>query len=74
MKAIRFLPLVYIVGVDGFVFFAPYILLLLTLAYAIRIYRARQLQLLPTRRPLNNAKSRIAFPPAISLPHPLPQQ
>jgi len=74
MKAIRFLPLVYIVGVDGFVFFAPYILLLLTLAYAIRIYRARQLQLLPPRRPLTSAKSRIAFSPAIALPHPIPQQ
>ena len=73
MKAIRFLPLVYIVGVDGFVFFAPYILLLLTLAYAIRIYRARQLQL-PTRRPLSSAKRRIAFSPAIALPHPIPQQ
>ena len=74
MKAIRFLPLVYIVGVDGFVFFAPYVLLLLTLAYAIRIYRTRQLQLLPTRSALSNAKSRIGFPPAIALPHPLPQQ
>jgi hypothetical protein len=51
MKALRYLPLVYIVGVDGFVFFAPYILLLLTLAYVYRIYRARQLhpQLVPVR-------------------------
>jgi hypothetical protein len=74
MRAIRFLPLVYIVGVDGFVFFAPYILLLLTLAYAIRIYRTRQLQLLPARRALSNATSRIAFDAAIPLPQPIPHQ
>ena len=54
MKAIRFLPLVYIVGVDGFVFFAPYILLLLSLAYAIRIARSQQLRPIVITVPLRD--------------------
>ena len=33
MKAIRFLPLVFLVGVDGFAMFAPYALLVMTVAY-----------------------------------------
>ena len=41
MKAIRFLPLVYIVGVDGFVFFAPYLALVLTAGYTIRLLKSR---------------------------------
>ena len=36
MKAIRFLPLVYLIGVHGFVFFAPYVALVLAAAYAMR--------------------------------------
>ncbi len=39
MKALRFLPLVYIVGVHGFVFFAPYIALLLAAGYALRKFK-----------------------------------
>jgi hypothetical protein len=48
MKALRFLPLVYLVGVHGFVFFAPYIALLLAAAYAMRIFR-RDAQPVPVR-------------------------
>lgn len=33
MKAILFLPLAYLVGVDGFAMFAPYALLVLTVGY-----------------------------------------
>jgi hypothetical protein len=49
MKALRFLPLVYIVGIDGFVFFAPYILLILTLAWTLRMMRSNQAQAVPVR-------------------------
>ena len=34
MKAIRFLPLVFLVGIDGFAMFAPYALLVMMIAYA----------------------------------------
>ncbi|MBA2706599.1 MAG: hypothetical protein H0U59_02195 [Gemmatimonadaceae bacterium] len=52
MKAIRFLPLVYIVGIDGFVFFAPYLLLLLTLAYTVRLLRLEQARALVIAIPI----------------------
>jgi hypothetical protein len=35
MKAILFLPLAYIVGVDGFAMFAPYALFVMTAAYLL---------------------------------------
>jgi hypothetical protein len=40
MRAIKFLPLVFVVGIDGFVMFAPYVLLLLTAAYVCRRLRS----------------------------------
>jgi hypothetical protein len=49
MKALRFLPLVYIVGVHGFVFFAPYIALLLAAGYALRRFRKEQPKAVPVR-------------------------
>ena len=39
MKALRFLPIVFLVGVHGFVFFAPYIALVLTAGYTARKLR-----------------------------------
>lgn len=40
MRAIRFLPLVFVVGIDGFAMFAPYVLLVLTLAYLVSRVRS----------------------------------
>jgi len=48
MKAIRFLPLVFLVGIDGFAMFAPYALLVITVAYVAGRARA-QGQLIPVR-------------------------
>ena len=39
MRSIRFLPLVFLVGIDGFVMFAPYVMLLLSGAYMVRWLR-----------------------------------
>ena len=36
LRILRLLPLVALVGVDGFVLFAPYLILVLTLAYVVR--------------------------------------
>ena len=36
MRSLRFLPLVFLVGIDGFVMFAPYVVALLSTAYAVR--------------------------------------
>ena len=36
MRTVRFLPLVFLVGIDGFAMFAPYVCLLLSAAYVIR--------------------------------------
>ena len=47
MKAIRLLPLVYIVGIHGFVFFAPYVALLLTGVYTLKHFRSRRTQPVP---------------------------
>ena len=44
MRAIRFLPLSFLIGIDGFVMFAPYVMLLLTLAYLHRRLRAAEPQ------------------------------
>ncbi len=33
MKAILFLPLAFLVGIDGFAMFAPYALMVMTIAY-----------------------------------------
>jgi hypothetical protein len=42
MRALRFLPLASLVGIDGFVMFAPYVILVLSLAYFARRVRMQQ--------------------------------
>jgi hypothetical protein len=39
MRAIRFLPLVFVVGIDGFVMFAPYVLLLFVISHSVRFLK-----------------------------------
>jgi hypothetical protein len=36
MRSIRFLPLVFLLGIDGFAMFAPYMMLILAAAYFLR--------------------------------------
>ncbi len=38
-QMLRFLPLVFLTGIDGFAMFAPYVMLLLTFAYVARRLR-----------------------------------
>jgi hypothetical protein len=40
LRAIRFLPLVFVVGIDGFAMFAPYLIAVLIIAYVLRKSRA----------------------------------
>ncbi len=40
MKALRFLPVVYLIGVHGFILFASYVALILGGAYALRRLRS----------------------------------
>ena len=44
MRTVRFLPLVFLVGIDGFAMFAPYVVLLLSAAYAARRLRPAEPQ------------------------------
>ena len=37
MKCIRFLPLVFLTGVEGFAMFAPYVVLLLLVGYLVSL-------------------------------------
>ena len=39
MRAVRFIPLAYIVGIHGFVMFTPYAALVLSALYISRRYR-----------------------------------
>ena len=39
MRSLRFLPLVFLIGIDGFNMFAPYVLLLLCTGYILRRMR-----------------------------------
>ena len=39
MKTLRFLPVVYLIGIHGFLLFAPYVALLLTARYTLRRVR-----------------------------------
>ena len=52
MKSVRFLPLVFLVGIDGFAMFAPYVILLLTAAYVAR--RVRPVQAEPMLIPVES--------------------
>jgi hypothetical protein len=40
-KKLRFLPLAFIVGVEGFVLVAPYLLFFLAMILVLRTYQAR---------------------------------
>ena len=42
MRVVRFLPLVFLVGIDGFAMFAPYVLLVLVAAYGLRRIRTAE--------------------------------
>ena len=42
MRSLRFLPLVFLIGIDGFAMFAPYVTLVLTAAYVIGLFRSHQ--------------------------------
>ena len=43
MRAIRFLPLVFLVGIDGFAMFAPYVVMLFLTGYLIsRLRKGRK--------------------------------
>ena len=48
MRSIRFLPLVFLVGIDGFVMFAPYALAVMVAAYSFDRSRPEP-ALLPVR-------------------------
>lgn len=39
MSALKYVPLVFVVGIDGFVMFAPYVILVLSLTYLARSVR-----------------------------------
>lgn len=39
MRSLPYLPLVFIIGIDGFAMFAPYVIALLAVGYAIRVLR-----------------------------------
>jgi hypothetical protein len=41
MRAVRYLPLVFLVGIDGFAMFAPYAMAVLACAYAVRVVRSQ---------------------------------
>ena len=43
MRSLRFLPLVFLIGIDGFVMFAPYVLTLLSAAYVVRRLKSEAL-------------------------------
>ncbi len=43
MRSIRFLPLVFIIGIDGFAMFAPYVIALFAVGYAVRVLRPQTL-------------------------------
>ena len=44
MRTVRFLPLVFLVGIDGFAMFAPYMIFMLALAYVARLFKPAEPQ------------------------------
>ena len=48
MKSLRFLPIAFVADVHGFLFFAPYMLVLMVASYVLR--RRPALQPVPGRR------------------------
>ena len=40
LRSVRFLPLVFLIGIDGFAMFAPYVIGVLAIGYTIRQLRA----------------------------------
>lgn len=47
MKALRYLPLVYVIGIHGFVFFAPYVALIMMAGYMLKRFKPRLLRTEP---------------------------
>ena len=43
LRSVRFLPLVFLTGIDGFAMFAPYVIGVLAIAYTIRQFRPQPL-------------------------------
>ena len=41
LRTVRFLPLVFLTGIDGFAMFAPYVIGVLAVAYTIRQLRSQ---------------------------------
>ena len=41
LRSVRFLPLVFLIGIDGFAMFAPYVVGVLAIGYAIRHLRSQ---------------------------------
>jgi hypothetical protein len=41
MKAARYFPLAFIANVHGFILFAPYMILFLTISRALQVYRGK---------------------------------
>jgi hypothetical protein len=41
VRSLRFLPLVFVIGIDGFAMFAPYLIAVLAIGYTVRALRPR---------------------------------
>ena len=41
LRSVRFLPLVFLIGIDGFAMFAPYVIGVLAIGYAVRQLRSQ---------------------------------
>lgn len=52
MRCVRFLPICFFAGVDGFTFFAPYLALLLVSVALVRMYRAPEPMPAPMPAPM----------------------
>lgn len=50
MRSLRFLPITFLAGQHGFLFFAPYLALFLALAHLVRLRRHRGASLMPLGR------------------------
>ena len=42
MRTIRFLPLVFLIGIDGFAMFAPYVTVVLAISYIVARLRSEE--------------------------------
>jgi hypothetical protein len=60
LRSVRFLPLVFLIGIDGFAMFAPYVIGVLAVGYTVRTLRGR--------RPGAELASDAAEEPTLALP------